>query len=157
MLRIRHFEERVIQMVERGEIVGAAHSYIGEEAVAVGACLALRDDDWMTGNHRSHGHPIAKGGDVKKAMAELLGKSTGFCKGKGGSMHLADFSVGILGESGILGSSIPTAGGRGFGQPVAGQRPGGGALLRRRGQQRRRVPRVHQPGGRLEAAGGVSL
>ena len=109
MVRIRFFEERVIQMVERGEIVGAAHSYIGEEAVAVGACLALRDDDWMTGNHRSHGHPIAKGGDVKRAMAELLGKATGFCKGKGGSMHLADFSIGILGESGILGSAIPTA------------------------------------------------
>ncbi len=120
MLRIRRFEERVIQMVERGEIVGAAHSYIGEEAVAVGACLALRDDDWMTGNHRSHGHPIAKGGDVNKAMAELLGKSTGFCKGKGGSMHLADFSVGILGESGILGSSIPTAVGAALGSQLQG-------------------------------------
>ena len=120
MLRIRRFEERVIQLVERGEIVGAAHSYIGEEAVAVGACLALRDDDWITGNHRSHGHPIAKGGDVKKAMAELLGKSTGFCKGKGGSMHLADFSVGILGESGILGSSIPTAVGAALGSQLQG-------------------------------------
>ena len=120
MLRIRRFEERVIQLVERGEIVGAAHSYIGEEAVAVGACLALRDDDWMTGNHRSHGHPIAKGGDVNKAMAELLGKSTGFCKGKGGSMHLADFSVGILGESGILGSSIPTAVGAALGSQLQG-------------------------------------
>ena len=120
MLRIRRFEERVIQLVERGEIVGAAHSYIGEEAVAVGACLALRDDDWITGNHRSHGHPIAKGGDVKKAMAELLGKSTGFCKGKGGSMHLADFSIGILGESGILGSSIPTAVGAALGSQLQG-------------------------------------
>ena len=120
MLRIRFFEERVVQMVERGEIVGAAHSYIGEEAVAVGACLALRDDDWMTGNHRSHGHPIAKGGDVNKAMAELLGKSTGFCKGKGGSMHLADFSVGILGESGILGSAIPTAVGAALGSMLQG-------------------------------------
>lgn len=120
MLRIRRFEERVIQLVERGEIVGAAHSYIGEEAVAVGACLALRDDDWITGNHRSHGHPIAKGGDVNKAMAELLGKSTGFCKGKGGSMHLADFSIGILGESGILGSSIPTAVGAALGSMLQG-------------------------------------
>ena len=120
MVRIRRFEERVIQLVERGEIVGAAHSYIGEEAVAVGACLALRDDDWITGNHRSHGHPIAKGGDVKKAMAELLGKSTGFCKGKGGSMHLADFSIGILGESGILGSSIPTAVGAALGSMLQG-------------------------------------
>ena len=120
MVRIRRFEERVIQLVERGEIVGAAHSYIGEEAVAVGACLALRDDDWITGNHRSHGHPIAKGGDVKRAMAELLGKSTGFCKGKGGSMHLADFSIGILGESGILGSSIPTAVGAALGSMLQG-------------------------------------
>ena len=120
MVRIRFFEERVIQMVERGEIVGAAHSYIGEEAVAVGACLALRDDDWMTGNHRSHGHPIAKGGDVKRAMAELLGKATGFCKGKGGSMHLADFSIGILGESGILGSAIPTAVGAALGSKLQG-------------------------------------
>ena len=120
MLRIRRFEEQVIQMVERGEIVGAAHSYIGEEAVAVGTCLALRDDDWITGNHRSHGHPIAKGGDVKKAMAELLGKRTGYCKGKGGSMHLADFSIGILGESGILGSAIPTAVGAALGSKLQG-------------------------------------
>ena len=120
MLRIRRFEEQVVQLVDRGEIVGAAHSYIGEEAVAVGACLALRDDDWMTGNHRSHGHPIAKGGDVRKAMAELLGKRTGFCKGKGGSMHLADFSIGILGESGILGSSIPTAVGAALGSKLQG-------------------------------------
>ena len=120
MVRIRYFEEAVIKLVERGEIVGAAHSYIGEEAVAVGACMALRDDDWITGNHRSHGHPIAKGGDVNKAMAELLGKSTGFCKGKGGSMHLADFSIGILGESGILGSSIPTAVGAALGSQLQG-------------------------------------
>ena len=120
MLLIRHFEEAVISLVERAEIVGAAHSYIGEEAVAVGACLALRDDDWITGNHRSHGHPIAKGGDVNRAMAELLGKSTGFCKGKGGSMHLADFSIGILGESGILGSSIPTAVGAALGSKLQG-------------------------------------
>ena len=120
MLRIRHFEEQVLQLVDRGEIVGAAHCYIGEEAVAVGACLALRDDDWMTGNHRSHGHPIAKGGDVRKAMAELLGKRTGYCKGKGGSMHLADFSIGILGESGILGSSIPTAVGAALGSQLQG-------------------------------------
>ena len=81
---------------------------------------ALRDDDWMTGNHRSHGHPIAKGGDLKTAMAALLGKSTGFCKGKGGSMHLADFSIGILGESGILGSSIPTAVGAALGSKLQG-------------------------------------
>ena len=120
MMRIRHFEEAVINLVERGEIVGAAHSYIGQEAVAVGACMALRDDDWITGNHRSHGHPIAKGGNVRTAMAELLGKATGICKGKGGSMHLADFSIGILGESGILGSAIPTAVGAALGSMLQG-------------------------------------
>ena len=120
MLLIRRFEEQVIRLVDRGEIVGAAHSYIGEEAVAVGACLALRDDDYMTGNHRSHGHPIAKGGQVQRAMAELFGKRTGLCKGKGGSMHLADFSIGILGESGILGSAIPTAVGAALGSKLQG-------------------------------------
>ena len=120
MMRIRRFDEEVLVLVERGEIVGAAHPYIGQEAVAVGTCLALRDDDWMTGNHRSHGHPIAKGGDVNRAMAELLGKRTGYCKGKGGSMHLADFSIGILGESGILGSSIPTAVGAALGSRLQG-------------------------------------
>ena len=109
MLLIRRFEERVVEMAGNGEILGAVHPYIGQEAVAVGTCLALRDDGYMTGNHRSHGHPIAKGGDVKKAMAEILGKATGYCKGKGGSMHLADFSIGILGESGIVASSIPVA------------------------------------------------
>jgi len=86
----------------------------------VGACMALRDDDWITGNHRSHGHPIAKGGNVRTAMAELLGKATGICKGKGGSMHLADFSIGILGESGILGSAIPTAVGAALGSKLQG-------------------------------------
>ena len=74
MMLIREFEENVKQLVQRGELVGMAHCYIGEEAVAVGACAALRDDDYITGNHRSHGHPISKGGDVRRAMAELLGK-----------------------------------------------------------------------------------
>ncbi len=109
MLLIRRFDETAVELVERGEIVGIVHTYIGEEAVAVGACAALSDDDYITGNHRSHGHPIAKGGDVNRAMAELFGKRTGYCKGKGGSMHLADFSIGILGESGILGSALPVA------------------------------------------------
>ena len=115
MMRIRHFEGQVEEFVSRGEMVGSAHTYVGEEAVAVGACVALNPDDYMTGNHRSHGHPIAKGGDVRKAMAELLGRSTGICKGKGGSMHLADFSVGSLGESGTLGSATPTAVGAALG------------------------------------------
>jgi len=109
MCRIRYFEEAVIKIHSSGELIGPAHPYIGEEAVAVGACAALRDSDRIAGNHRSHGHPIAKGGDVNRAMAEILGKVDGFCKGKGGSMHLADFSIGILGESGIVASSVPIA------------------------------------------------
>jgi len=109
MCRIRYFEEAVIEIHSSGELIGPAHPYIGEEAVAVGACAALRDTDRIAGNHRSHGHPIAKGGDVNRAMAEILGKSDGYCKGKGGSMHLADFSIGILGESGIVASSVPIA------------------------------------------------
>ena len=120
MMLIRRFDENVKVMVQSAEMVGAAHCYIGEEAVAVGACAALRDDDYITGNHRSHGHPIAKGGDVNKAMAELLGKSTGYCKGKGGSMHLADFSIGILGESGIVASALPVAVGAALGSKMQG-------------------------------------
>lgn len=120
MMMIRRFDETVKEMVQRGELVGAAHCYIGQEAVAVGACTALRDDDYITGNHRSHGHPIAKGGDVNKAMAELLGKSTGYCHGKGGSMHLADFSIGILGESGIVASALPVAVGAAMGSKMQG-------------------------------------
>ena len=120
MMTIREFDETVKVLVQRGELVGAAHCYIGEEAVAVGACLALRDEDYITGNHRSHGHPIAKGGDIRRAMAELLGKSTGYCKGKGGSMHLADFSIGILGESGILASALPVAVGAALGSRMKG-------------------------------------
>ena len=106
---VRHFEVKVMEVHSAGEFAGAAHPYIGEEAVAVGACAALRDTDYIAGNHRSHGHPLAKGGSVNKAMAELYGRVDGYCKGKGGSMHLADFSIGILGESGIVGSSVPVA------------------------------------------------
>jgi len=120
MMTIRRFEETVMGLVQGAELVGMAHCYIGEEAVAVGACGALRDDDYITGNHRSHGHPIAKGGDIRKAMAELLGKSTGYCKGKGGSMHLADFSIGILGESGIVASALPVAVGAALGSKMQG-------------------------------------
>ena len=119
MWTIRNFEEKVMEVHEAGEFVGAAHPYIGEEAVAVGVCLALKDTDYIAGNHRSHGHPLAKGGSVKKAMAELYGRVDGYCKGKGGSMHLADFSVGILGESGILASSVPVATGAGLASKIS--------------------------------------
>ena len=119
MWTIRKFEEKVMEVHEAGEFVGAAHPYIGEEAVAVGVCLALKDTDYIAGNHRSHGHPLAKGGSVKKAMAELYGRVDGYCKGKGGSMHLADFSVGILGESGIVASSVPVATGAGLASKIS--------------------------------------
>lgn len=109
LLRVRRFEERVIDLFRNAELPGMAHLSIGQEAAIVGACLATSDRDYMTGNHRSHGHPIAKGAKLDGLMAELFGKATGVCKGKGGSMHLADFSVGSLGESGIVGSAIPVA------------------------------------------------
>ena len=122
MWLIRHFEEKVIEVHSAGEFTGAAHPYIGEEAVAVGACVALEDTDYIAGNHRSHGHPLAKGGDVNKAMAELYGRVDGYCKGKGGSMHLADFSIGILGESGIVGSSVPVATGAALAAHIRGDK-----------------------------------
>jgi acetoin:2,6-dichlorophenolindophenol oxidoreductase subunit alpha len=109
MLRIRRFDERASKMVKRGQIPGTVHTSIGQEAQVVGACMALCDSDYMSGNHRSHGHPIGKGSPLGPLMAELVGKATGVCGGKGGSLHLADFAVGSLGESGIVGSSIPIA------------------------------------------------
>ena len=102
-----------------GEFSGM-HSSSGQEAAIVGACLALRDDDYITGTHRSHGHPIGKGADLKPLMAELYGKSTGICKGRGGSMHLADRKVGIIGESAIVGGGIPLATGAGLSIQVRG-------------------------------------
>jgi TPP-dependent pyruvate/acetoin dehydrogenase alpha subunit len=111
MLRIRKFEEAGTRLYQEGEIPGAYHASIGQEAAIVGACMALRDDDYITGTHRSHGHPIGKGAQLDGLMAELMGKVTGICRGRGGSMHLADSSVGILGESAIVGGGIPIAGG----------------------------------------------
>lgn len=109
MLRIRRFDERASKMVKRGHIPGTVHTSIGQEAQVVGSTMALGNGDYMSGNHRSHGHPIGKGSPLGPLMAELVGKATGVCKGKGGSLHLADFAVGSLGESGIVGSSIPIA------------------------------------------------
>jgi acetoin:2,6-dichlorophenolindophenol oxidoreductase subunit alpha len=109
MRRIRLFEEAVQQMAARGELPGSIHLSIGQEAQIVGSCMALTDDDYMTGNHRSHGHPIGKNASLRGLMAEILGRATGVCKGKGGSMHLADFSVGSLGESAIIAGGVPVA------------------------------------------------
>jgi TPP-dependent pyruvate/acetoin dehydrogenase alpha subunit len=120
MLRIRHFEDKAEAIHAAGEIPGALHTYAGQEASGVGACIALRNDDYMVGTHRSHGHPIAKGAKLRPLMAELLGKATGICKGKGGSMHLSDFSVGSLGETSIVGSGIPVAAGAALGSKLQG-------------------------------------
>ncbi|WP_462203503.1 thiamine pyrophosphate-dependent dehydrogenase E1 component subunit alpha [Frankia sp. CcWB3] len=114
MLRIRHFDERAIELQAKGLLPGWLHTSIGHEAAAVGACMALRGDDYMIGYHRSHGHLIGKGSQLGPLMAELLGKSAGVCRGKGGSLHLTDFSVGSLGESGIVGGSLPIAVGAGL-------------------------------------------
>lgn len=119
MLRIRRFEEEAMRRAMSGEFSGM-HSSSGHEAAIVGACLALRDDDYITGTHRSHGHPIGKGADLKPLMAELYGKATGICKGRGGSMHLADRKVGIIGESAIVGGGIPLATGAGLSIQVRG-------------------------------------
>ncbi len=109
MYTIRRFEEKVMELFSLGLIRGSTHVYIGEEAIAVGACGALNTDDYIVSTHRGHGHCIAKGGKLKPMMAELLGKETGYCKGKGGSMHIADPEIGILGAVGIVGSGIPLA------------------------------------------------
>lgn len=109
MLRIRIFDEVASELQAKGEIPGPLHTSIGQEAEVVGACMALSRQDYMTGNHRSHGHPIGKGAPLGPLMAELLGKETGVCKGRGGSMHLADFAIGSLGESGIVGAGMPIA------------------------------------------------
>src|ERR1700722_6833213 len=120
MCRIRQFEEAGTRLPPAGQIPGAYHASIGQEATIVGACMALTDSDFMTGTHRSHGHPIGKGADLKGLMAELMGKATGICKGRGGSMHLADNSVGIIGESAIVGGGIPLATGCGLSAKVRG-------------------------------------
>jgi acetoin:2,6-dichlorophenolindophenol oxidoreductase subunit alpha len=109
MRLIRRFEEKAKEHFEAGEIAGFLHLSAGQEAVSVGACFALRKDDYITSTHRGHGDVIAKGCDVKYMFAELYGRSTGYCKGKGGSMHIADFSQGIIGATGIVSGSLPTA------------------------------------------------
>lgn len=120
MCRIRGFEDAAMDLNRSGEIYGALHTSHGQEGEMVGACMALRRDDYMVGNHRSHGHPIGKGAELRGLMAELLGKATGVCGGKGGSMHLADFSIGSLGETSIVGSGIPVAAGAALGARMKG-------------------------------------
>ena len=114
MVRIRQFEERIQDLYARGQVPGLAHLYIGQEAVAAGVCAVLRDDDYITSTHRGHGHVIAKGAELKYMMAELFGKRTGYCRGKGGSMHIADMEIGIMGANGIAAAGLPIAVGAGL-------------------------------------------
>jgi len=120
MVRIRRFEERVAREFADGNIPGSVHSYIGEEAVAAGAIAHLRTDDYILSTHRGHGHLIAKGGKTDLMMAELFAKKTGYNLGKGGSMHIADVDIGILGAMGIVGSGIPIATGAGLSAKMRG-------------------------------------
>ncbi len=114
MVMVRTFEEKAAELFEQNRIPGFIHLSIGEEASAVGTCSVLRKDDYVASTHRGHGHMIAKGADPKWMFAELLGKTTGYCKGKGGSMHIADFSIGILGANGVVGGGLPIIVGAGL-------------------------------------------
>lgn len=114
MLEIRFFEEKVFDLYAQNLVPGTIHLYLGEEAVAVGVCSLLKKDDYITSTHRGHGHCIAKGAELKRTMAEILGKKTGYCKGKGGSMHIADFKIGMLGATAVVGAGLPIAVGAGL-------------------------------------------
>ncbi len=109
MVKIRYFEEKIVEDYAKALVPGLAHLYIGQEAVAVGVCSALEPSDYITSTHRGHGHCIAKGGELDKMMAELFGRKTGYCKGKGGSMHIAELDLGILGANGVVGGGVPIA------------------------------------------------
>ncbi|MEE2768636.1 MAG: thiamine pyrophosphate-dependent dehydrogenase E1 component subunit alpha [Actinomycetota bacterium] len=121
MLRIRLFEEAAGRLFEGSKMPGFIHLYVGQEAVAAGVCTALRPDDQISSTHRGHGHLVAKGGDLKRMMAELMGKSTGYCNGKGGSMHICDFDLHMLGANGIVGGGVPIAVGAGFANAYRGE------------------------------------
>ena len=120
MLLIRAFDSVLPDLYTKGLTRGSSHSAIGQEAVAVGACTALRQDDYITSTHRGHGHAIAKGADVDLMMAELFGRANGYCRGKGGSMHIADFSIGMLGANGIVGGGFGLATGAALSASVLG-------------------------------------
>ncbi|MCP4434646.1 MAG: dehydrogenase [Actinomycetia bacterium] len=120
MLRIRLFEEAAGRLFEANRIPGFIHLYVGQEAVAAGVCAALRDNDQISSTHRGHGHLVAKGGELDRMMAELMGKATGYCRGKGGSMHICDLDLDMLGANGIVGGGVPIAVGAGFANTYRG-------------------------------------
>jgi len=121
MILIREFDELAIKLRTEGKIYGVVHPCVGQEAIAVGVCANLTDADRVTSTHRGHGHCIAKGADIKRMMAELFGRVDGYCKGKGGSMHIADFAVGMLGANGIVGGGLPMATGAALAAQLEGK------------------------------------
>ncbi len=120
MVAVRVFEETAAELFLKGQLPGFLHSYIGEEAVAAGVCAHLTPQDMITSTHRGHGHAVAKGARLDMMMAELFAKETGYCHGKGGSMHIADLDLGILGANGIVGAGVPIATGAGLAQKMRG-------------------------------------
>ena len=121
MILIREFDELAIKLRTGGKIYGVVHPCVGQEAIAVGVCANLTNADRVTSTHRGHGHCIAKGADIKRMMAELFGRVDGYCKGKGGSMHIADFAVGMLGANGIVGGGLPLAAGAALAAQLEGK------------------------------------
>lgn len=121
MMQVRAFEDKLYFLFLNTIMPGTMHQYNGEEAVAVGVCTALRRTDFITSTHRGHGHCVAKGADVDRCMAEMFAKETGLCRGMGGSMHIADFSVGMLGATGIVGAGIPIATGAALSAQIRGK------------------------------------
>jgi len=117
---IRLFETQCIKLYRQGLFIGYFHPYLGEEAIASGVCAALRKDDYIVSTHRGHGHCIARGGELKKMVAEVLGREAGYCRGRGGSMHIADISTGNIGANGIVGGGIPIGVGAGLGIHIRG-------------------------------------
>lgn len=120
MLKIRRFEEKAIQLYQKNKLYGQLHPYLGQESIAAGACMTLNEKDYILSTHRGHGHCIARGGDLNKMMAELFGKVTGYCNGRGGSMHIADPELGILGANGIVGGGMPISVGSGLSSKIKG-------------------------------------
>ena len=120
MYKIRRFEQEVFEFYKTGQMAGLAHLYIGEEAVAAGACAAIEARDYIASTHRGHGHLVARGADMGRMMAEILGKETGYSKGKGGSMHIMAMDLGILGANGIVGGEIPIATGAAYSAKLRG-------------------------------------
>ena len=117
---IRVFETECIKLYRQGLIIGYFHPYLGEEAIATGVCAALREDDYIVSTHRGHGHCIARGGELKKMVAEVLGREAGYCRGRGGSMHIANVNIGNIGANGIVGGGIPIGVGAGLGIHIRG-------------------------------------